>query len=62
MTHTQGIGTEQPSDRVDDDGDGVPDKSEREFAEAGKTQPQPADAQPLNPGPTAQPGEPVAKR
>lgn len=61
MTHSQGIGTDQAEDRLDRDRNGVPDKSEREFAEAGQTQPQPADAQPGKPRPAAQPEAPKRK-
>jgi len=61
MTHSQGIGTDQPDDRVDLNRNGVPDKSEREFAEAGRTQPQPADAQPGKPKPAARPEAPKRK-
>ena len=61
MTHSQGIGTDQPEDRVDRDRNGAPDKSEREFAEAGRTQPQPADAQPNKTQPAAKPDAPRRK-
>jgi len=61
MTHSQGIGTDQAEDRVDQNRNGVPDKSEREFAEAGQTQPQPADTQPRKPQPAAEPETPRRK-
>jgi len=44
MKQSQGIGAEQPDERTDSDHNGVPDKSERDFAEAGQVQAQPADA------------------
>ena len=44
MTHSQGIGNEQPDERTDSDHNGAPDKSERDFAEAGQVQAQPTDA------------------
>jgi hypothetical protein len=55
MTHSQGIGSDEPEDRADRDGDGAPDKSEREFAEAGQVQPQPASAPNPKTQPAAQP-------
>lgn len=55
MTHSQGIGTDEPEDRADRDGDGAPDKSEREFAEAGQVQRQPASAPNPKTQPAAQP-------
>ena len=45
MKQSQGIGTEQPDERTDSDHNGAPDKSERDFSEAGQVQPQQADAE-----------------
>jgi len=42
----QSIGNDRPQDRIDRNGNGVADKSEREFAEAGQPQKQPSE-QPL---------------
>ena len=46
MKQHQGLGSEQPRDREDHDGDGAPDLSELDFTEAGQTQPQPAERHP----------------
>jgi hypothetical protein len=46
MKQNQNLGTEQLRDRADHDSDKLPAQPERDFTEAGHTQPQPADAHP----------------